>query len=274
MKPRELFYLLGFRPRPRVHPYEVATLDVAGEGPVEFARWLHPYEKPKGVDAAAVAELRRYIAPGDVAIDIGAHTGDSTVPMALAAGAEGCVLAFEPNPYVFPVLEENARRNRDRTHILPLMFAATPSAGEFEFNYSDAGFCNGGMHDGIARWRHGHAFRLTVRGENLQAYMEREHLHLVRRLRFVKVDAEGFDHAILESIAGLLRAQRPFVKAEVFKHLDLERRRAFYDFLVDLGYEVFRVASDANYRGERLDRDGLMAHRHYDVFCVPATDGA
>lgn len=270
MKPREFFYLLGLRPRPKTYPYDVATVELVGDGTVEYARWLHPAEKPKAPEAAAVAELRRYIAPGDVAVDIGAHTGDTTVPMALAAGPDGCVLALEPNRYVFPVLEENARLNRDRTRIVPLMFAATPHAGEFDFNYSDAGFCNGGMHDGIGRWRHAHAFRLRVRGENLQDYLEREHPELARRLRFVKVDAEGFDHAILASIEGLLRRRRPYIRAEVFKHLDLERRRAFYDFLTGLGYDVYRVESDANYRGEPLGRDDLMKRRHYDVFCIPS----
>jgi FkbM family methyltransferase len=47
---------------------------------------------------------QRFLTKGAVAIDIGAHTGDTTVPMALAAGNTGLVLAFEPNQYVYKIL--------------------------------------------------------------------------------------------------------------------------------------------------------------------------
>ena len=70
-----------------------------------YAQWLHPRETGKRISQESVDELRRFLSPGDVAIDIGAHTGDSTIPIALAVGKTGCVLALEPNKYVFPVLE-------------------------------------------------------------------------------------------------------------------------------------------------------------------------
>lgn len=60
------------------------------------------------------------------------------------------------------------------------MFAATPESGEYEFEYSDAGFCNGRLHEGISKWRHGHAFNLKVRGENLQSYIAETFAALAR----------------------------------------------------------------------------------------------
>jgi FkbM family methyltransferase len=269
MKLKEVAYLLGVQPKPVAYPYEVVDFQLATDGPVQFAQWLHPAETKKRIAQEAVDELRNYLAPGDVAIDIGAHTGDTTVPLALAAGPQGCVLALEPNSYVYPVLEKNSQLNRDKTNIVPLMFAATPEPGDFYFEYSDAGFCNGGLHEGISKWRHGHAFKLQVRGEHLPTYLAEHYPTLAARVRFLKVDAEGYDHQVLTSLRSLLSAQQPFIKAEVYKLLNLEQRERFYDFLVELGYEIHVVESDAHYRGTQLQRHDLMARRHYDVFCVP-----
>jgi FkbM family methyltransferase len=270
MKAREFLHLLGLRPGLRTYPTEVVTFALPVDGDVQYARWLHPGESPKVIRQEAVAELRKFISPGDVAIDIGAHTGDTTIPMALAAGPEGCVLALEPNPYVFRVLEENARLNATRARIVALMFAATEESGEFTFQYSDSGFCNGGLHPGISKWRHGHAFDLTVRGENLEVYLAKHYSELIPRIRFIKVDTEGYDAQVIASLGTLIGRQRPFIKAEFYKQLNLPQREHLYDLLAAFGYEVFVVESEARYLGERLDRRQLVARAHYDVFCTPA----
>jgi FkbM family methyltransferase len=269
MKPRRILDMLGIRAPPRTYPYRIVSFELPTDGHIEYAQWLHPSETTKLVRQEAVDALREFVAPGDVAIDIGAHTGDTALPIALAAGRQGCVLALEPNPYVFPVLEKNSQLNPAKATIVPLMIAATPERGEFDFEYSDAGFCNGGLHDGINRWRHGHAFTLRIRGENLQAYIGEHFRELASRIRFLKVDAEGYDYQVLLSLKDLIAAQKPFIKAEVFKLLRLAQRQRLYDLLVALGYDVFLVESDARYLGARLDRQDLMTRRHYDVFCVP-----
>jgi FkbM family methyltransferase len=269
MKARELAHLLGWRPKPRTYGHQIQVFDLAIDGRVEYAQWLHPGETPKAMRQDVVTHLRTFLQPGDVAIDIGAHTGDSTIPIALAVGVVGQVLALEPNPYVFPVLERNAGLNRDKTRIVPLNFAATPTAGEVEFEYSDAGFCNGGRHEGISRWRHGHAFTLRVRGENLAAYIDAHHPDASGHLRYVKVDAEGYDLAVLESMAALIERQRPFVRAEVFKLTTRAQRERLFAFLEGRGYTIRHIESDANYRGETLTRADVMRWAHFDIFCTP-----
>src|SRR5712691_5456894 len=126
MKVRDLPRAFGWQGPPREYPYEVVTFELATEGDVRFARWRHPGETPKVVTQQSVDALRTFLREGDVAIDIGAHTGDSTLPIALAVGARGLVFALEPNPYVFKVLAATAALNPAKTRIVPLMFAATP----------------------------------------------------------------------------------------------------------------------------------------------------
>ena len=272
MKPKDILSLLGIRPAARTYGSAVRTFDLPKDGRVEYAQWLHPRETEKAIRQDAVDAMRGFIRPGDVAIDIGAHTGDSTLPIALAAGPTGCVLALEPNRFVYPVLARNAALNTEKARIVPLMFAATPEDGTVEFEYSDAGFCNGGRHEGISRWRHAHAFRLAVEGRNLDRYLRAHHAELLPRLRYIKVDAEGFDLTILGTLDRLIAERRPFIKAEVYKHTGRERRECLFDFLAAHGYAVHHFDGEARYRGERLERSDVMRWAHYDVFCDPGTE--
>lgn len=269
MKLKTWFHLFGWKPKPREYGYEVRTIDFPHEGSVQYAQWLHPAESVKQFDQAEVDHLRQFLKPGDVAIDIGAHTGDTTLPMALAVGVTGRVLALEPNPYVGRILDANAQLNRDKATIQPLRFAATPDDGPIEFEYSDPGYCNGGRHEGINVLKHGHAFKLKVEGRNLERYLRENDQDAIRRLRYIKTDAEGYDVVILETLRELIAETRPYIKSEIYKYTSLQQRRALLDVLQGMSYEVRKIASDDNYFGEVLDEECLMKWQHYDVFCVP-----
>ncbi len=271
MKLKTLLHLLGLKPAPREYGFVVRSFELAREGRIDYAQWRHPSETPKSFTQEEVDHLRTFLAEGDVAIDVGAHTGDSTIPMALAVGSTGTVLALEPNPYVFPVLAENAKLNSEKTNVIPLPFAATPEDGPIEFEYSDPGYCNGGRHEGISLWRHGHAFKLTVQGRNLQSYLLQEHTAVIARLRYIKTDAEGYDTHVLRSLAGIILETRPYIKAEVYKYTNEAQRLEFYQLLSGLGYKLHKVESERQYLGQPLDAGNLMNWRHYDVFCVPGS---
>ncbi len=269
MKLKEALYFLGLKPKTQIYGFKINKFELSSEGAVSYAQWLHPRESKKIIQQDAVDELKKFLAPGDAAIDIGAHTGDSTIPIALAVGKTGCVFALEPNRYVFPILKQNSELNRDKTNIAPLMFAATETNGKFEFNYSDAGYCNGGFHENINRVRHAHAFSLKVEGKNLLNYLEAEHPESIQKIRFIKVDAEGYDYTILKTVEKLIRAQKPFIKAEVHKLTTLAAREEFYQFLTDYGYEIFLVEEENNLRGKLLKKEHLAGKKHFDIFCVP-----
>lgn len=269
MKLKSVFHLLGLKPRAREYGYEVRKFDLPRAGCVDYAQWLHPKDTPKEISQSEVDFLRRFLSEGDVAIDIGAHTGDSTLPIALAVGPRGHVLALEPNRYVFKVLVKNAELNPDKTSIEPLMYAATVDDGPIEFEYSDPGFCNGGRHEGISRWVHGHAFTLTVQGCNLERYLRSERRDLIDRLRYIKVDAEGYDGRVIKSMLGLIAQTRPFIKAEMYKHANRERRIELYQPLRKLGYQLHRLVDHGSAVGEVINADNLSAWQHYDVLCSP-----
>ena len=269
MKIRELGYLMGFKPRPRRYGHQIRTIETQQFGPVQYAQWLHPLEGDKSIDDAELEELRSFLSPGDVTIDIGAHTGDTALPMALTVGPQGCVFAFEPNTYVFPVLKKNASLNSEKTRIVPLMYAVTEEDQSLVFEYSDPGFCNGGRHDNISRWRHGHAFKLTVEGRNLLRLLDEEYPDHIGRIRFIKVDAEGADLSILKSLGPLIQSCRPYIRAEVFKHTPVADRLELMSVLGEWGYTVHLLVPGCAYRGAIVAREDAVSWKHFDIFCVP-----
>ncbi|RSN74934.1 FkbM family methyltransferase [Candidatus Methanodesulfokora washburnensis] len=58
--------------------------------------------------------VKSLLKPGDVAIDVGAHIGVYTIPMAKIVGSKGVIVAIEPSPirkYLYKNIELNDVRN-------------------------------------------------------------------------------------------------------------------------------------------------------------------
>jgi FkbM family methyltransferase len=269
MKLKEVLYGFRLKPAPREYGFSVVDYDLAKEGRVQYAAWDHPKEMPKQFDQTYVDVLREFLEAGDYAIDVGAHSGDTALPMALALGPTGGVFALEPNPHVFKVLAANAGLNQDKMRIFPLMFAATEEDGEYEFEYSDPGFSNGGLHQGISPWRHGHFFKLKVQGRNLTHFLEREYPREMAKIRYIKIDAEGYDHAVVKSLRKLIESNKPYIRTEIYKHLSLEARRAYFRELKELGYRLYKFEDEKHYQGMALQESMLMDWEHFDIFAVP-----
>lgn len=246
----------------------IEEFPLSRDGVVQYAQWRHPLQHRVEITQEEIDGWRKYVSPGDFVVDVGAQCGDTTTPLALAAGRNGCVLAIEANPYVFRVLERNAALNVDRTRIEPRCFAAATADGPLTFHYSDASFCNGGDAGSPLRGWFRRQHPLTVEGRNLAAVLHEEFADWLPRLSFVKIDVEGMDDVILASIESILVERRPTIRAEVFKGLSAQRRRAFYEFLVDCGYQVHRYSPGANPAGQLLDAERMNDWRHFDVLAV------
>lgn len=249
--------------------YALKRFHLAKDGEIEYAQWLHPKEKPKSISQKMIDDLRAFIRPGDLVIDIGAHTGDTSVPMAIAAGPEGCCLALEPNPYVFKILEINASLNTEKGNLVPLNYAATDTDGAFTFQYSDAAFCNGGYLSKIKNKRHGHRFDLEVEGRNLERILDSDYADRLDRLSYIKVDTEGYDRVVLESLLTLLEERRPVVRTEVLGRLVLDEREQLFDLLDSAGYACFLFDEATHAIGEAIAKSDLMRWKHFDILAIP-----
>lgn len=138
------------------------------------------------------------------------------------------------------------------------------------FEYSDAGFCNGGRHEGISRWRHAHFFPLEVEGRDLARFVGAAYPELLSRVRFLKIDTEGYDHVVFRSLLALIRQSRPAIRTEIFRHMPHEARVAYVEALVAEGYDVRRMETGHDYVGTPLCKGDESQWEHYDVLALPA----
>lgn len=256
--------------------YEIKKFNLRELGVVEYAQWLHPFEGPKEVTDEQVNFYKEFASYGSLIIDIGAHTGDTTVPMGLAVGSQGLVIGLEPNPYVFKILEKNATLNNDKTNIEPLPFAATQEDGEFIFNYSDASFCNGGFLSQIKNQRHRHNYELKVQGRDFDRFLRENYAGWLPKLELLKVDAEGFDSEILENMSGIIAEFRPSIMAECYKKLTLAERHTLFDVIDKHGYHIYLNDTDYLTQGfvegakrVKLSRNDMQIKKHFEILAIP-----
>lgn len=251
------------------YDFEIKKFDLDKIGEIEYAQWLHPFESPKLITNSNVNFYKRLSKEGGLIIDIGAHTGDTTVPMALAVGKKGLVLGIEPNKYVYKVLEKNAQLNLDKANIVPLCFAATEKDGDFTFNYSDASFCNGGFLSQIKNKNHKHNYTLDVVGKNLQDFLIKEYSDKLEKLDLIKIDAEGYDKEILKTIPEILEKYKPNLMIECYKKLTTEERNELFEIVDSYGYELFHLDNFEMFdKLEKIEKSNMSDKLHFEMLAI------
>ncbi|MEL6923128.1 MAG: FkbM family methyltransferase, partial [Bacteroidota bacterium] len=186
------------------YPARVDAFALEKTGRVEFANWENPLIKSIELEQSGVDFFSQFIKPGDLAIDIGANIGENTVLMALAAGKNGCTLGFDPNPFVFKILSRNAQLNPNKTNIVAVNHAITVEPASFYYISSEASFANGGLSPNPTSPHGRFVHTEKVTGVNLHNFLQANHAAMLDRLRFIKVDTEGYDKEILKSIGTVI----------------------------------------------------------------------
>jgi len=240
------------------------------DGKVDYCQWLHPGEHVKVVDQGSVDFFRQFVAPGDFVIDIGAHEGDTSVPMAIAAGRDGLTLAIEANPHVFQVLSANANLNKEKTNIVAENFAVTADDGVFHLGSGDPSFGNGGVVGFTHNQPRNVRYQMEVPGKNLERFVKSQFSSAqVARLSFVKIDTEGYDKEIIKSIKGLIDAYHPVIIAEVFGPSTTEERFELYDLMAAGNAAVYRFDHFVPGNILPLTKKEIVGRRTYNILSVP-----
>jgi len=263
----QLFNKLRRKKAFKAYEFRIVDFQLLHDGKVQYAQWLHPGEEIHEVRQENVNFYRKYFKSGDFVIDIGANEGDTTVPMALAAGKDGLTLALEPNPHVFKVLEANAKLNPTNTNIVPLNFAATSHDGEFTFGSGDPSYGNGG----IVGFTHNQArnvrYQFQVTGKNMENYLRQNYANDLKRLTFIKIDAEGYDKEIIKTITGLIQEFRPILVTECFGPSTAAEKKELHELLTGLNYDVYRLRDFLDLEPEPLEQ--FSGKDTFDVLALP-----
>ena len=268
MKLKEKFYMIGIRPKIKKFGHEIIDLDLDKNTSIQWAWWKNPRARvlPRLKDYNT---LKKFINPGDLVIDLGAHVGDTTLPQALAAGKDGLSIALEPNPATFNVLDANSALNKDKTNIIAINAAAMPNDGEFIFQYNDPSLVNGGYQKGISIFRHASFFKITVKGINLSDYLIDNYPDRLNRFTFLKTDLEGGDYQAFLTLKEIIKSQMPIIQSEINGVMTIETRNSYIDDLESMQYKVYRLKGATIDELEALTPSMVNSDSTFDIFAIP-----
>ena len=181
-------------------------------------------------DLAVSETLARLIDAGDTVVDAGANVGYMTVLAATAAGRAGRVLAFEPHPELFAVLERNAayaHRFGCAVETRQVALGDTDGLASLQVPASFAG------NDGLATLVDGQsaARSIPVTVERLDDIVDGP-------VSVMKLDVEGFEAPVLRGAHRLLTGHR--LRHIVFEEHDVQRSEVVR-MLKDAGYHLFAL---------------------------------
>lgn len=172
-----------------------------------------------------VSVFRMVLRPDDLAIEVGSNIGALTVPLSRHCQQ---VMAFEPFPENYGLLIENLIQNNVE-NVYPYCCAISSVNGKTSVPEITAlGHTNFGAIE------IGNGTR-EVSMRSLDSIILDE-LKLERKIKFIKIDAEGNELDILKGSARLIARDRPILYVENDRQ---EKSAELVGFLLDLNYRLF-----------------------------------
>jgi len=216
-----------------------------------------------------IAFVRRTLARGDSAIDVGGHIGFFTMQMAAVVGPEGRVYAFEPLDANADLLERSIAENRFADRVCFERAAVGAATGTTALTFPVETLNSGGaylLRDGTAP--------LAGNRKRDVPVVVLDALALQRPVRFIKMDVEGAEPQVVRGATRLLREDRPVILSELHP-TQLERASgvtadAFLDQMTALGYRAHRLESGGEV-GAAIDR--APAEALMSVALIPSRHG-
>jgi FkbM family methyltransferase len=198
--------------------------------------------------------------PGDIALDVGANIGAHSIAMANAVGDKGLVYAFEPQRMCYYSLCANVAMNGLR-QVICLQQAVSDKPGVMKIPELD--FMKPGNFGGLEIYHEWNAPGtcqvkvVTVDAMNLPS------------LRFMKVDVEGMETAVLDGARETIQKFRPIL------NLECDRQDQFpylIAMLRQMNYVLYihcpPLYSSENYFKNEINYFGNIVSKN--IFCYPA----
>jgi len=210
------------------------------------------------------------VRPGDVVLDIGANIGYYTLLLARQVGPQGQVLAFEPDPTNFALLQQNVAMNGYRNVVLSQQAVANRS-GPARLYLSVSNLGDHRLYPSAG----GQPF-VDVQTVALDQYLAR----YTGPVHLIKMDIQGAECAALEGMTALLHRQNQIKLFTEFWPAGLHRSGSeparYLQALAELGFRLYEIL-DADLVLRRTDPQRLLAdylplpypeERHTNLLCI------
>lgn len=244
------------------------SLDFSPYGRPVIGYWFemdHPYEGYRDFVDTVDIYLKTYnwsriLKPGTTIVDIGAHSGDTAVPMMAMSGY--CVLTAECNPTIYPWLEFACHMNRHLGKFIPVTEAVTTHDNVVvTFSDHNNGMCNGGLVN--HNWGIGAGSgSIDVPGMRLDTlckkYLNQQELE---RIDLIKIDTEGHDFAILDASREFIDSLRPKLFVEWFSGFDQSSVKRMFEIIDSMDYVALYPKTFAPADPAVPSEDLLLIHK-------------
>jgi len=204
--------------------------------------------------------LQRILEPGDVFIDVGANVGYFTLLGSTLVGPTGKVYSYEPDPKNIERIRYHCANNHiDNVEVIGRPVSHCVEDVTFWFNKSSSGgnaLWNPGEYFGDPNFNDGNTIMTST---TLSDEFDSRGLE---KVKLIKIDTEGAEHAILRGAASWLKNQSvPFIIAELnsfgLQKLDTSFEK-FIEFMYDNGYLAFLLFLDG--RAPQFVAPGMNVH--------------
>jgi FkbM family methyltransferase len=195
--------------------------------------------------------IRKYVCAGDTVYDIGANVGYVSLSLAKQVGPSGRVIAFEPVPGNIEAFRRNIEIN-GLANVRLLDAAASDVAGEAVIRIA------GNLSTASLVWHQNNpsATELRIRTVCIDELVDAGQL---ASPKFVKVDVEGAEGAVLQGMRRTLASAQPVLFVECS---DAGREKSWH-LLRDLNYRCQSATT-----GRSIDT--FNEYRHSDFLWMPA----
>ena len=186
--------------------------------------------------------IKHIIKPGDICVDVGAYIGNYTLFMANLVGPKGNVYAFEPNKETILSLNNNIALNGyENIHL---------------HDYAVGDFTGKNVFYKVDKSLGATANSTLVKNEkivgDLKKYVKEETVNVIeldkflenKKIKFMKIDVEGFEFNVLKGAIEIISKFRPIIIMEfISKRLKfLEINQNNFKELLDQYYNAYEIA--------------------------------
>ena len=193
-------------------------------------------------DHRVIEHLSSYLRPGAAVLDVGAHIGFYSIPLARRLkDLGGTLFAFEPIVSNSQALQENVALNGLESVVHVFNVALGNEEGEICLHFRDFGVAPTG-NAVIVTGRVGESFppNATARITTLDALASTLD---IRSCSLIKLDIEGYEHEFVKGAITFIERTRPVIYGEFSPYwMQLQREEtvgAAHDLLKNLGYRAF-----------------------------------
>ena len=231
---------------------------------LHYARPFRKQQEAMDFETRLQHIYQQFLTFGAAVIDVGAHVGRHTIPIAKAVGSSGWVLAVEPLAECQQPLLANLNKAGVASWVDIIDCALSDYTGTSDFIVAQNLLEFSGLRERVYD-----APTLTVTRQVAVAQLD--NLHLKKQpIRYIKIDAEGGELGILRGGAKLIARDRPIVSFE----FGMNSARSYnifpeemHDFWTQLNYSVIDIL------GNLLSKEAFVhsatAQQVWDYFAYP-----